>query len=136
VTPHLGILNVGAGDLKLSFDPANPAERIRAARVVTDMLRRGYALLVRMPDGKYTRATAFDEEACEYIVADFDPLNLQHVPQAELPPVTLKEKPDGQPQQAHEGPQPEAPAQRRGGRRKRVPAESVHTVAVARTAGG
>ena len=40
------ILNVAAGDIELRFDPANMGERIRASRIVTDMLRRGYALLV------------------------------------------------------------------------------------------
>lgn len=42
----VGILNVGCGDTKLSFDPTNQAECIRAARIVTDMIRRGYALMV------------------------------------------------------------------------------------------
>ena len=32
MTGDVGILNVGAGDVKLSFDTRNPAERIRAAR--------------------------------------------------------------------------------------------------------
>ncbi len=73
------VLNVGAGDIKLLFDKSNPAERIRAARIVTDMLRRGFALLVevgRGDDGRpiYQRAHAFDEEKCEYIIADYDPL--------------------------------------------------------------
>ena len=44
----IAILNVGAGDTRLSFDKANPAEAIRAARIVKDMLRRGYALLVEV----------------------------------------------------------------------------------------
>lgn len=82
----LGILNVGAGDIKLSFDPANPSERIRAARIVTDMLRRGYALLVAVPDGDggtiYTRATDFDEATCEYLIADFDPMAAFSLPPA------------------------------------------------------
>ena len=78
MTGQLGILSVGAGDIKLSFDPKNPAERIRAARVVTGMLRSGYALLIAVPDPgggepTYQRATAFDEATCEYIIADFDP---------------------------------------------------------------
>lgn len=75
---EVGILNVGAGDTKLSFDPSNPAERIRAARIVKDMIRRGYALLVETgagPDGKpiYQRAYDFDEARAEYIIADLDP---------------------------------------------------------------
>lgn len=72
----LGILNVGAGDTKLTFDKSNPAERIRSARIVTDMLRRGYALLIEEPPGSgtYVRATAFREDTCEYIIADLDPI--------------------------------------------------------------
>lgn len=73
---QIGILNVGAGDTKLTFDKNNPAECIRSARIVTDMLRRGYALLIEDPPGSgtYSRATAFREETCEYIIADFDPV--------------------------------------------------------------
>lgn len=71
----MGVLNVGAGDTKLVFDKSNMAERIRAARIVTDMLRRGYALMVEVPDAKgkgkhFVRCTKFDEETCEYIIAD------------------------------------------------------------------
>lgn len=49
----VGILNVGAGDTKLIFDKNSPADCIRAARIVKDMLRRGYALLVEVeqPNG-------------------------------------------------------------------------------------
>lgn len=71
---ELGILNVGAGDTKLSFDPKNPAECIRAARIVKDMLKRGYALLVQKQDGTYTRVLEFDDKTYEYIIADFDPI--------------------------------------------------------------
>ena len=77
----IGILNVGAGDTKLTFDKSNPAECIRSARIVTDMLRRGYALLVEVDDGKggkaYQRVHEFREATCEYIVADFDPIQAE-----------------------------------------------------------
>lgn len=73
----IGILNVGAGDTKLTFDKTNPAECIRSARIVTDMLRRGYALMIEVTDSKgarsYTRVREFREDTCEYIIADFDP---------------------------------------------------------------
>ena len=72
----IGILNVGAGDTKLTFDPTNPAEMIRSARIVRDMLRRGYALLVEVDDGKggkgYRRVHDFEESTCSYIIADFE----------------------------------------------------------------
>ena len=83
MTGTVGILNVGAGDTKLSFDPKNPAERIRAARIVRDMLRRGYALLVEVAPGEYQRATDFDEARCEYIIADFDPVTAAEADAAE-----------------------------------------------------
>lgn len=38
---QIGILNVGAGDTKLTFDKNNPAERIRSARIAHLMLMRG-----------------------------------------------------------------------------------------------
>jgi len=38
---EVAILSVGEGDTKLTFDKNNPAETIRAARIVGDMLRRG-----------------------------------------------------------------------------------------------
>lgn len=80
-TGQVGILNVGTGDTKLSFDPANAAERIRAARIVTDMIRRGYVLLVEIERAgmkAFQRVERFDEDKCEYIIADFDPLVAQH----------------------------------------------------------
>lgn len=137
----VGILNVGAGDIKISFDKSNPAERIRAARIVADMLRRGYALLVQSgqkEDGTpvYTRATAFDEERCEYIVADFDPVTAAEHDEQEQ----RRGLDDGP---AHSITQPQAaqadgatPAPRRRGRPKRIAAEGTHAVAVSRTAGG
>jgi hypothetical protein len=75
-TGQIGILNVGAGDTKITFDPSNPAETIRSGRMIIDMLRRGYALLIEVTDAKgekaYQRVTEFRENTGEYIVADFD----------------------------------------------------------------
>lgn len=73
MTGLVEILNVGEGDTKLTFDKDKPEERKRAARIVADMLKRGYALLVQVgkQDGEpiYRRAKAFDPETCEYIIA-------------------------------------------------------------------
>lgn len=74
----LEILNVGRGDVKISYDSNDAAEAIRAKRIINDMLRRGYALLVEV-DGKHSRVKEFDEKAGEYVIADFDP-------EAEEPP--------------------------------------------------
>lgn len=145
---QVGILNVGAGDTKLTFDPNNPAETIRARRVVKDMLRRGYALLVRLEDGKYTRALDFDEKTGEYIIADFDPViaadvdaqdHADHGPQSGAPNAEVKApKKDKAAAALDDGVKlpPPAVSAKRGRPSKRVAAESVGAVAVARTAGG
>jgi hypothetical protein len=76
----LEILNVQGGDVKITFEKGDVAETIRARRIVTDMLRRGYALVVEIErDGekKYERIQQFDEARGEYIVADFDPVEAQ-----------------------------------------------------------
>lgn len=129
----LSILNVGSGDTKLSFDKSNPAECIRAGRIVTDMLRRGYALLVeveRNGERAYERVQAFDPDTSEYIIADFDPLAAE--------PDSTETIPNGsEAQAAQEGATPEAePPRRKRGRPRRVPAERANAVAVARSAGG
>lgn len=114
---EIGILNVGAGDTKLSFDPAQPAERKRAAKVVKDMLRQGYAILVQVGEknGKplYQRAEAFDPETCEYLIVG-----------------TPAEVDDG----TEIAPAPRKP--RKGKSVRGLPAERTHAVAVSRSAGG
>lgn len=118
---ELGILNVGAGDTKLSFDPSKPEERERAARIVTDMLKRGFALLIEAgkdDQGRplFRRADGFDEATCEYIIVDLAPAD-------EVRAETQRD---------------ETPAPRRGRRRveRRVAASETTGVAVARVAGG
>jgi hypothetical protein len=134
----IGVLNVGAGDTKLVFDPSNPIELIRSRRIVTDMLRRGYALLIEVPDGnggkRTTRVREFDESAGEYIIADFDP--------------EVAAKADSTDEETHEGAAATGPGEvaaqeaasearpKTRGRPRRVDAASVSGIAVARTAGG
>lgn len=139
----LAILNVGMGDTKLSFDPKNPVERIRAARIVGDMLRRGYALLVQTgtENGEpiYQRARDFDETKCEYIIADFDPT-------AAEPEAFIKSEAETSLEQSSEAPGDEAaertkakPPRQRGRPRiatRRLPAATTPAVAVSRSAGG
>lgn len=128
----VGILNVGAGDTKLSFDPSNPAERIRAARIVRDMLRRGYALLIEV-DGQMQRALDFKDDVCEYVIADFDPITAAEADANE------QETQDGEQGKAEAGTPAGAGAQAapaRRGRRRTVDAGSTRAVAVAPIAGG
>lgn len=68
----LNILNVAGGDIKISFDTKNVSEAIRAKRIIKDMMRRGYSLLIQNEDGTHTRALDFDETKGEYIIADYD----------------------------------------------------------------
>lgn len=140
MSAQLGILNVGAGDTKLVFDKNNPAESIRAARIVKDMLRRGYALLVefKTADGRadYRRVHDFDENTCEYIIADFDPVEASNADLSEE-----RNHGEGRTTEANDTPSTGAPepARKRGGKRAakiRVAAESASGVAVARSAGG
>lgn len=111
----VSILNVGEGDTKLSFDPEKPVERERAARVVTDMLRRGYAISIYIGEknGKrqYRRAKGFDPKTCEYLI---EGLSAQE--EAEI-----AEQMSGK---------------KKRGRYKRIAAATAPVVAIARTARG
>lgn len=126
-TGEMGILNVGAGDTKIVFDPANPQDMIRAARIVKDMLRRGYALLVlvQADPPTYRRATDFDEATCEYIIADFDPIIAKE-----------HDNEEATQQQEAEAVSADQPQTKPGTKNRRIPAASTKSVAVARTAGG
>lgn len=127
----IGILNVGAGDTKLTFDPEKPEERKRAAAAVTEMLRLGFAILVQVGEkgGKplFTRADAFDPKTCEYIIIGTPPEEIDipgaKAEQAAKPRTSLD---DG-------------PSLKRGRGRTpkvRIPAQSTRAVSVARSAGG
>src|ERR1041385_6256428 len=107
----LEILNVGSGDVKISFDRNDAAEAIRAKRIIKDMLGRGYALLVQDAEGKFQRAKAFDEATSEYVIADYDP-----EPAEEAESSTTRSG--------------------RKTREKRVPMTGIKATAVGRSAGG
>lgn len=127
MTGQVAILNVAAGDTKLSFDPKNPDEAARAARIVKDMIRRGFVLLIEVGrDDKgpmYRRALDFDETTSEYIIAGTG--------QEEMETVTHDEKPASAPKRKRKT----ATRSDKGGTH-RVPARRTSAVAVARTAGG
>lgn len=138
MTGTVGILNVGAGDTKLVFDPANSQDCIRAARIVKDMIRRGYALLIEVvqSDGtkQYQRAYDFKEDSFEYIVADFDPVVAQTEDVEEEAPQVGVELAAGDGGQSLAT--PPRKSGRKGSRTKRVSATGTKAVAVARSAGG
>lgn len=121
----LAILNVAAGDTKLTFDPSKPKEVARAAKIVEDMLRRGFVLLVEVGrDEKgpiYRRALAFDAETTEYIVAG-DISDEQETEASAAAPAPAARAGKGQ-----KGRKPGP---------RRYAASTTNAVAVARTAGG
>ncbi len=68
MTGSLCVLNVGAGDIEVRFNPHDAAEAAKAIRMLTDMMARGYAVLVRDEDGAYTRAVALDAARGRYVI--------------------------------------------------------------------
>lgn len=127
----VGILNVGAGDTKLTFDPKKPDEVKKSAKIVADMIKRGFVLLIEVGKGDdgepiYRRAKAFDEKTCEYIIAGTiaDPTTTEQ---------TNDEKQTGTPPRKGKAKET-AKRDRRGN--TRISAASTSAVAVSRTAGG
>ena len=137
MTGTVGILNVGAGDTKLVFDKNNPADCIRAARIVKDMLRRGYALLVEVPqtDGSklFQRAYEFREDTFEYVIADLDPLVAQKVDKQESEDEpTTEASGDAGSEKSSKAPRPHS----KNRKTKFISATETRVVAVSRSAGG
>ncbi|HWD39781.1 MAG TPA: hypothetical protein VG944_13105 [Fimbriimonas sp.] len=124
----LRVLSVGHGDMKISFDSANPQELERAKKVVTDLLRQGYAIMVEVGRNDkgpiYQRATGFDPETMEYLVVGDPPVDATFRPPQSA--TSLDAGPVLPPSTRGRG-RPRGPS--------RVPASSP-SVAVARTAGG
>lgn len=116
MTGELSVLNVGAGDMKFSFNTDDPLELARASRVVKDMLARGYMLFVEV-DGKLQRVKRFDEKHHTYVIADG--------PEAAPSPSA--------PEEVNE---PKARTRRGPQRERRAPARHHNATAVAPTAGG
>lgn len=130
MTGTLAILNVAYGDTKLTFDPSKPEEVERSGQTVRELLRKGFMLLIEVGHNDkgpiYQRATDFDPETAEYIIAGSPPAELTTTEP------THEEKPESP---ARSGFKRKAPARPRPAPR-RVPAKDATGVAVARTAGG
>lgn len=130
----LSILNVYEGDVEITYDTNDAAEAIRARRIITDMIRRGYALLIEVEKGVYQRVVDFDERRGRYIIADFDPSY------AERPKSNEGDSDNGQKEseaiEADAGEVPPKIRSQRGRPRKSVAMEQASAVAIARSAGG
>lgn len=112
---ELAILNVGAGDTKLSFNPKKPAEVKHARKVIQDLLKRGFAILVEVAkddDGEplYRRAKGFDPKTDEYLIV-------------------------GSPEE-HDASKPRKTRKTKKPTERRIPARKAKAVAVSRSAGG
>lgn len=135
---EVSIFNVGTGDTKLVFDKNNPQEVIRAGRIVKDMIRRGYSLLIEIEDpvtGQKIcrRALDFDENVAEYIIADFDPIAAQ---EADKGQESNHEETEQAAAAAPEGAIPDSAKLPRAKRTRRIKATETRAFAVGRTAGG
>ena len=123
------ILTVGDGDTTLSFDPKKPEETRRAKKVVDDMLKRGFAILVEVGKKKgeplYQRARGFDPKTAEYIIVG--------APDDEE---TQEEAAPAAPAANPARPRRKSPGAKPRPRQRRVKASDANAVAVARTAGG
>ena len=113
---ELTVLNVGAGDIAITFNQHDPAERAKAIAMLTDMQQRGYAILILLEDGTYARATSIDAKRGRYLIQVPEDVPVEAVgPEAE-----------------------EEPQKKKRGRPKKVsvPIERTRAVGVARSAGG
>lgn len=132
----LSVLNCGAGDLKLHFDPTDPIEAARAERVVLDMLRRGYCLFVEDDQGKLHRAVGYDPTAKSYLITDVpSPSTVEAIGPENGEPITLEPGADiSDIGDSVENPKPSKPGRKKG--RIAVSAATTRATAFAPTAGG
>lgn len=127
----LCVLNVGAGDVRLSFNHHDKSEKAKALRMLKDMIRRGYAVLIQLEDGSYTRAIEVDATRGTYVIQEPDSdvvIDVEREQKA-LPPATGL---DEVPLKKRRG----RPPGKRGAQRRHVPIATSHAVGVARSAGG
>lgn len=121
-TGSLSVLNVGAGDIEIRFNQHQPEEVERAVKMLLDMQRRGYAILVKQDDGTYVRAHSIDPERAVYVIS------------GEPDQVTIRQEViDGEVVGDRKA---LPPAPRRGRARREQSIAGRHAVGVARSAGG
>jgi hypothetical protein len=116
MTGSLNVLNVGAGDIKLVFNQADSREAKKAIKMLTDMRDRGYAIMIELPDGSYTRATEIDASRGRYVITL--PEDMELPPEAEVVPTKGKN------------------GRRNGSRKVSVPVARTRAHGIARSAGG
>lgn len=124
MTATLAIPSVGEGHIEVKFDNKDVAETLRAERIVEDMLKRGYIIIVETAPGEWERATSFDPKTNCYVLAD-GPSDQERDYDANSPTSTgLKSETTTKSKAKAKG------------RSRRVPAKSANAVGVSKTAGG
>jgi hypothetical protein len=68
MTGSLSVLNVGAGDITITFNNDDLVETNKALGMLKEMLKRGYLIAIQLPDGSYTRAREIDAMRGRYII--------------------------------------------------------------------
>jgi hypothetical protein len=91
-TGTLEVLNVGEGDIKITFNGDDPMEAERARRIIGDMLARGYALFLHGKNDKLIRVHRFKPNTNTYLIADGPDLPAETEPLAARPEYA-KDKP-------------------------------------------
>jgi hypothetical protein len=126
----LSTLNVGEGDITVTFNGKDDKEVDQALDMLSDMVKRGYAILVKQPSGKYLRAHSIDRESKSYIVMEPHPFSAA---KGEVRVTRV----DGE-QESPAGSEPPAAPAKAGkrGRPARQAIGSSHAVGVGRSAGG
>lgn len=119
-TGSLSVLNTGMGDIEIVFNQHDEVERERAMTMLTDMLTRGYAILMRLDDGTYVRVTEIDATRGRYIVQLPAADVAQAGPEADVEPAPTLKRRRGRPPTV----------------RVSAPIETRHATGVARSAGG
>lgn len=109
----LSVLNVGAGDIRVTFNRDNTDEVEKALSMLRDMQSRGYAIMIELPDHTYVRATSIDASTASYVVVVNETSPLPDDAVVESPQTRAKR-----------------------GRRVRVPVRTSRAVGIARSAGG
>lgn len=131
-TGSLSVLNVGAGDIEVTFNRHDTGEAKKAIRMLSDMSKRGYAILVRDAEGNYQRATSIDATHGKYVLT----LAAETETPADAEPVTCecgcgrKVKSGNRFVKGHHN------RGLRGTRKVAVPVRGRHATGVARSAGG
>lgn len=145
----LEVLSIGRGDLKLTFDPENPDDSIKAKAVIEEMLRKGYSIFVETDVGP-ARVQRFSAERMAYVIVELAPgnelpsgpapaaaLGTEHIVDAEVvdEPSVAEQTGVGPPEDATV-PAKKPPARSKKTKETDMPLRGSRATVVGRTAGG